>query len=74
MDFDFNFVTMDNELGTKAERLTLQGQVDVFDGLIRLFFLGAVGDLIRVELEIDAPDGDDFHLMQGWFSTKSSSA
>jgi hypothetical protein len=34
----------------------------------------AVGDLIRVELKINATDGDDFHLMGGEFSTKRSSA
>jgi hypothetical protein len=48
--FDFNFVPVDDELGTEAERLAFQGQVDVFDGLIRLLFRCAVGDLIRVEL------------------------
>jgi len=57
-----------------CQRMALQGQLDVFDCLIRLFILCAVGDLIRVELEINAADGDDFYLMQGWFSTKSSSA
>lgn len=72
--FDFNFVTVNDELGAEAERLALQDQVDLFDGLISLLPGRAVGDLIRVELKINATDGDDFHLMGGEFSTKRSSA
>ena len=63
-----------DELRAQAERFALQGQIDGFDGLFCLCFRLAVGDLIRVELEINATDGDGFHLVHGRFSTKSSSA
>ena len=70
LGFDFNFVTMDDELGTETKQFPLQGQVDVFDGLSCLLFHCAMRDLISVELEVNAADGDDFNLMQGEFSTR----
>ena len=65
---------MDDELGAEAERFALQDQVDEVNRFTCLLLRCAMRDLIRVELDFHTMDGDDFHLMQGLFSTRSSSA
>ena len=60
------------ELRTEAEGLALQVEVDEFHGLPRLSLGRTVRELIGVELQRDAMNGDDFQVESGL--TKANAA
>ena len=61
--FNFNFISVHDELGTEAERFTLQGEVNEFNGLIHLSSRSAMRDLAGIKLKVEPADGDAFHVL-----------
>lgn len=68
---DFDFVRVDDELGSQTGGLALEDLIDELNGLIGLLGRIAVGDLAGLKLEIHPADSDGVH---GWYGSEPGHA